>query len=222
MAKILEIIVTHHPQSKEAEVQLVYAERITIYTEYKVDDIDALLAFLTTSSVAPTLVMATEPLLKYDSKFLKVYERNGYAYSERLGRDSIAFILYDANAEHKYGLIHEGKPPLGENVYMTTAFGGSLDSDKSPLDTTIAEVAEEAGYIVDASQITALGNVLVSTQMNQMCHLFLVDVTDVALTGRTTTDPSELLAKVVWCKKKVVRNLPDWKAVTILAKAKLL
>ena len=66
------------------------------------------------------------------NKFLKIKKANNfggdYYYAERLGVDSVAFILYDGG-DGSYGLINEYKPPIEQ--FMTTAFGGSLDKSVS-------------------------------------------------------------------------------------------
>ena len=104
--------------------------------------------------------------------FFTVKQEGGYVYGERNGVDSIAFILWDGE---KVGLINEHKPPLGATEFRTTAFGGSLDMNFAPRQICIQEIKEEAGY--DVKTVHDLGKVLVSTQMNQHCHLFFADVT---------------------------------------------
>lgn len=154
----------------------------------------------------------------YDSKFIKVYKKGEFTYAERLGKNSVAFVLYDSNRANCYGVIHESKPPIDK--FLTTAFGGSLDDNAKTLkDIVKAEVLEEAGYKVKKKHIHKLGNVLVSTQMNQFCHLYMVDITKSKHVGATTTDPTELLAEVKWLKWSSIIKLQDWKAQTIIIRA---
>lgn len=160
-----------------------------------------------------------EHKLEYDSHYLKVFNRNGYLYSERLGQNSVAFILVDNNKKkRKYGLIKEFKPPVELNI--TTAFGGSIDKSLFYSSIVKEETLEEAGYDVSMDRIHHVGTTFVSTQSNQFCHLYLVDVTDIPEGKRTTTDPVELSAEVKWLSKKDIRRGDDWKAITILEKAK--
>jgi len=68
--------------------------------------------------------------------FLTIKKAIGYyTYAERLGINSVAFILYDKNKSDCFGLIYENKPPLDEvnkkEMKLTTAFGGSIDKDIS-------------------------------------------------------------------------------------------
>lgn len=136
-----------------------------------------------------------------------------YYYAERLGKDSVAFILHNEDT-NMYGMVNEFKPPIDQ--FMITAFGGSLDSDKTLEEIVRAECIEESGY--EAEDITYHGKVLVSTQMNQFCHLYLVTVEK--FKGKTSTDPLESKASVVWMFKEEALKIPDWKANYILNKVK--
>ena len=137
-----------------------------------------------------------------------------YVYGERAGVDSVAFILADGSTS-KLGLINEPKPPLGDNEFRTTAFGGSLDKNILIEDIVREEVKEEAGYDVPIENIIPLGKVLVSTQMNQHCHLFIVDVTDIPL-GERNLEENEAGSTVVWTDKEDITMMEDWKAPLIL------
>jgi hypothetical protein len=143
---------------------------------------------------------------------------NWYVFGERLGVDSVAFILYDKTTG-LYGVINELKPPLGTDVYKTTAFGGSLDKDLLLEEIVTEEVKEEAGYTVIPNCISYCGKVLVSTQMNQMCHLYHVDVTGLPL-GERDLQEGEHGSTVQWITEGELYALEDWKALTILTKYK--
>lgn len=82
-----------------------------------------------------------------DCKFLNLRkvidpENNvrGYFFSERLGKDSIAFVCYDINAQQIL-LNQEYKPPIDE--FVLGAFGGSIDKDQTLFEIVKAEVKEE-------------------------------------------------------------------------------
>lgn len=158
------------------------------------------------------------------NKFLQIKEAdnfgNKYYYAERLGVDSVAFILYDSR-DDSYGLINEYKPPV--NQYMTTAFGGSLDKDASKEQIVKEEVLEEAGYKVSLNNIEYLGKMFVSTQMNQYCHLYIVDITHSKYVGKQPQNETEAHSQVEWFfnKAEMINNLTDWKAITILSKLSL-
>ena len=148
-----------------------------------------------------------------------------YVYGERLGKDSIAFILYDDKTK-KVCLINESKPPLNESlnkeVKLLTAFGGSIDMDLEPERICRLEVAEESGYRVEPHNITLIGSTMVSTQMSQICHLYLVDVTKIK---KTLSAEHEIEGSgheensIQWLTLNEVIDNDDWKAIYIIGKS---
>ena len=156
--------------------------------------------------------------------------RDYYAYAQRAGTDSIAFILIDSEKE-KFGLILESKPPMdereNEKAMMVTAFGGSCDVDIPTNEICKIEVIEESGYDVDLESIVNMGTTLVSSQMNQMCTLFLVDVTgltpteteaDVYNAEQEAKDSDEFKHnKVMWLDSEELMDNGDWKSIYIMA-----
>jgi len=160
--------------------------------------------------------------------YLKVKQvNNTYVYSERAGIDSIAFILYDNSSKKPFGLVHERKPSLNEfynnenskdDVFLTTAFGGSIDCDNlNYTEICQKEVKEESGYSVKLDDIYYVGRVLVSTQMNQICYLYFVDVSNYKQ-GEKELEPGEIGSEIRWFNRDEVFELMDWKAPTILTK----
>ncbi len=77
--------------------------------------------------------------------------------------------------------------------------------------------SEESGY--QAEDIHYYGKLFVSTQMNQFCHMYLVDVSTL-FKGKTTDNPTEQLASVEWMRREEALKIPDWKANYILNKSK--
>jgi len=160
--------------------------------------------------------------------FLTVKEaRNYYQYSERGGVDSIAFILYkkvtDSNNKKGkfFALINEAKPPLDERegclAKRITAFGGSIDSDKERQEICRSEVMEESGYEVSLDDITFIGETMVSTQMSQLCSLYLVDVTGKEKTLKAEYEDTD--ENVIWMTSDEVMDNNDWKSIFILSKS---
>jgi 8-oxo-dGTP pyrophosphatase MutT (NUDIX family) len=157
-----------------------------------------------------------------DCKFLNLKkvidpENNvrGYFFSERLGKDSIAFVCYDINTQQIL-LNQEYKPPIDE--FVLGAFGGSIDKDQTLFEIVKAEVKEEAGFVVELEDIKYLGDAFVSTQMNQFCHLFIVFVDKENQGEREPENAIEAMAKTKWVDKKDIKEMRDWKAITIMAK----
>jgi hypothetical protein len=168
---------------------------------------------------SPELQPESDYSVLFDNPWLKVKRTKGFVYSERKGIDSIAFVLIAVNAadERRIGLIHEYKDPLGR--FLTSAFGGSIDDEKYHNDLRSLvqdEAVEESGFIVGLDSIDYHGKVMVSTQSNQFCHLFSVEVNKLEQGERTTNNPTELLSAVTWITMKDVRDLEDWKAQAII------
>jgi len=158
--------------------------------------------------------------------FFCVKEARGYyVYGERVGQDSIAFILWDSTKK-KFALIKESKPPLDERykgkASLTTAFGGSLDMDLKPNEITQIEVLEEAGYEVKLDKIYEMGETMVSTQMSQLCYLFLVDVTNTYKTAEAEYEAPGSTDDIQWMTETELIENSDWKSIMILTKARYL
>lgn len=155
---------------------------------------------------------------KEGKSYLKIKSWKGrYFFAERLGINSIAFILYNKKKK-KFGLVREFKNPI--DSFLITAFGGSLDNEnKNKLDILIEEVKEEAGYKINKKRIYELGKIFVSTQMNQFCFLYLIDITGLKYSGKTTNDKIEKLSETIWLDYNKLFKLYDWKSLIIVQKA---
>jgi len=160
--------------------------------------------------------------------FLTVKQARGYyEYAERAGKDSIGFILYDKN-QNKYAMIYESKPPLDESTETLamgiTAFGGSLDMNKNPIEVCQIEVEEESGYEVPIDNIHYIGKTLVSSQSSQLMLGYLVDVTNIKKTKKAENETSLSVEfnknKVMWMSEEELFSNSDWKSIFILTVAK--
>jgi hypothetical protein len=183
----------------------------------------------------------------FDKKFIKVKKckNHNYFYSERLGIDSVGFILRN-NETNKYGLILERKPPLDERekeiknkiikyhnneAYLATAFGGSNDkidileykklSEEEKIKyfkkIVLNEVKEESGYQIKIDNIKFIDKAFVSTQQNQFCYLYIVDITKVKKEKPDFETEMEALSSIEWLDTvEIVKNTYDWKAKNIV------
>ena len=145
------------------------------------------------------------------------YHVKAYQFAERRGVDSIAFICYDENSE-QFLINCEYKPPT--NQFIDGAFGGSLDKNVDKIQIVLDEIREEAGFDIDKEYVYFLGKVFVSTQMNQYCHLYIIEVDRNKQLERKPENLVEAMAKTKWIGWDDIGKLEDWKAITILAKAK--
>lgn len=174
-------------------------------------------------------------IFKTFGNFLSVKSASttSYFYAERKGVDSVAFILIDADIDNMYGLINERKPAMdhrvGEKVMMETAFGGSNDLIEDSylrMDENEAienmrklvqlETKEESGYSVPLDRINYVSKELVSTQMNQFCFMFIVDITGITIGERHPQNEEEAISSVTWKTSDEIRSTNDWKSKTIL------
>lgn len=165
---------------------------------------------------------------------IKSAETTPYFYAERKGVDSVAFILVDRSKDRPYGVVNERKPPLDERfgklAFLETAFGGSNDIvDSNSYDSlneeekmkhlheiVEMEVREEAGYLVDDGDVHCISKEFVSTQMNQWCYLFVVNVEGVVQGEKDPQNETEAMATVVWKNLDEVKKMNDWKTKTIV------
>ena len=158
--------------------------------------------------------------------FLTVKKARGYyTYAERAGVDSIAFILMDEDIE-KFGLISESKPPLDEfykeKVMSLSAFGGSKDLNIPLEEICQKEVLEESGYDVKLKDIKFMNVTMVSSQMNQRCFCYIVNVTGLtpSLTEADIFNKEQENKfkhdKVVWVTSEEIMEHGEWKSVYIM------
>ena len=159
--------------------------------------------------------------------FISIKQARGYYnYASRGGQDSVFFILYDRN-KGQFALIKEAKPPLderlGESALLTTAFGGSIDSEDSYPEIVQTETLEEAGYEVPLENIHYMGSTLVSSQMDQIANGYLVDVTNIEKTQTAEYEQANATEEfvnneVIWMDYQKVMNNSDWKSIFLMAK----
>lgn len=159
-----------------------------------------------------------------DNRFLNIKQVvdpskgcKGYQFAERRGQDSIAFICYDKDT-NEFLVNREYKPPVDQ--FIDSAFGGSLDKDVSKIEIVIAEVREEAGFVVDKNNVIEVGRSFVSTQMNQYCFLYFVYVDKTKQQEREPENAIEALAETKWVTIDEINRSDDWKSIAIVAKAK--
>ncbi|HEC67115.1 MAG TPA: hypothetical protein ENI23_17700 [bacterium] len=104
-------------------------------------------------------------------------EDDGFFFVERLGKDSVAFLLWDGNQpEAPFMILHQYSSPYAR--FLQGAFTGSLEKPDVDLKQHLIEEAkEEAGFTVDTDRIIYLGKEQVGSSTNEEVHLFLIDIT---------------------------------------------
>ena len=160
----------------------------------------------------PELMWASAGKAGNGEPFLSVYKLDHYYYAQRPGIDSVAFIL--TNDHNQVGLIDIYHGPTPD--VRICAFTGSMDmTGKDYIETVIAEVKEESGYIVGPKDITYIRKFEVGTQTNEMVHLFLVKVSETNKGDREPDGPHEAASRVVWMDPVDAMQSRDWKAVLL-------
>lgn len=172
-----------------------------------------------------------------DGRFLKEKSAKNtpYFYAERLGIDSVAFILIDENRQDKYGVINERKPSIDDRiggglVFIETAFGGSNDGIDE--ETYInydkprkiehfrklvqVEAREESGFDVDMDRIRFISKEFVSTQMNQWAYLYVVNVTGLSSGKKDPQNAEEEMSEIRWKTLEQTKKMNDWKTKAII------
>lgn len=147
-----------------------------------------------------------------------VPEEDWYYYSQRVGKDSVAFLLYDQERD-QYQCLSQFHGPLAR--YVPGAFTGSMDKEGlSPHQITIEEVAEEAGYEVtnDFARVLLLGKEPVSSQTSEEVNLFVVDITGLPQRIRAPENIYEDNITRFWFDGDAIIDKLEWKAKLIVLK----
>jgi 8-oxo-dGTP pyrophosphatase MutT (NUDIX family) len=141
---------------------------------------------------------------------------DGYYFSERAGRDSVAFLLVDrGGSETLFGCLQQWHGPLAR--FVLGAFTGSLDKPGLSIETIVQEEAmEEAGYHVGLERIEYLGAEPVSSQCNEETHMFVVDVTGLPQQPLQPENPFEENTETHWLMGPQVLAHGEWKSKLIV------
>lgn len=141
------------------------------------------------------------------NEWMSVRDNDHFTFSHRRNKDSIAFIFYNRLTK-QYGLIIEGKPPIGSKKEFS-AFGGSFDREKdNPYRIVWQEMREEAG--ITSGWPEYIGTYMATTQSDEMVHVFVVH-TDEMNFNPQTKDEREKGNKCIWLNEEYTRLIPDWR-----------
>lgn len=145
---------------------------------------------------------------------------NAYYYAERLGKNSLAFILKDEEKE-KCAVLKQFSSQ--ENNFKVGCFTGSLEKeDLDVVEHLVEEVKEEAGYDVVIEEvedrIKYVGMFPLGGITNESVYLYVVDVTGLKQKLKEPENIFELNTDVMWIDKSDLIKLNDWKANIIAYK----
>jgi SepF-like predicted cell division protein (DUF552 family) len=172
-----------------------------------------------------TLVFKS-PAFKKGKKFLSMFvvkdpqdpKDPGYYYVERLGMDSIAFLLHDSNEEDKpYIVLEQYHSP--RRIFQKGAFTGSMDKDGlTPEDTTIEEILEEAGYTITKDNLHKVGLQTVGANTNEEVHLFIADITGLQRKKKESENIWEENTNLIKMSKDEILKNCEWRAILCMIK----
>lgn len=145
-------------------------------------------------------------------------EKDYYYYMERLGVDSVAFILYDSTRDKPYGVLSQYSTSTSE--FVNGAYTGSLDKPHlSLMETLIEEISEESEYEVGEDRINHVGYMTVNSMTSEKVNLYLVDVKGLEKVGTNPENLWEENTEHIWYDYDSLVKVCEWKAVMIALRA---
>lgn len=153
-----------------------------------------------------------------ETKFLKLKEINNYVFLERNNIDSISFVLFATNVddEKRIGLTYDFQPSINKSIIKAFTCSIKNSEIEDLKDLIIEEVKTQAGFIVGKAEIQYLGKCLVSSKMNEFCHMFGVAVDKSRQIKREVSDTIKNNSGQYWSTNEGVQDLEDWKAQLIV------
>ncbi|WP_036459383.1 NUDIX hydrolase [[Mycoplasma] imitans] len=147
--------------------------------------------------------------LLYKTTYLSLYETpKGFVYAQRQSINSIASLCFKYVGDEVFYLVHY--QPMPEIAIKTKwddlypcPITGSIDPNESALEAAVRETQEEGGIKVDLNKFYDQVDYVASTQMNEIVHCFVFDVTGIEQ-HEPSTDGSifEQVAKNKWHSQK--------------------
>jgi len=126
----------------------------------------------------------------YDAKWAKLLQAdNGYVFLERKGKDSIAVLPFrfarDLISPYtkslqiliRYQFLPVSSVPTYNDLFPCP-ITGTIDDLEPAIYAAKRELREETGFSVDVEDLIKCGGYVVGTQTNEICHHYLVNVTD--------------------------------------------
>lgn len=159
-------------------------------------------------------------LTMQENNFLNIKNINGYIYAERTNIDSIAFVLFATNIddERRIGLCYEYQPAIDKSIikaFTSSIYDPTVDDLKN---IVIQQVEKQAGFSVASLEIEYLGKCLVSSKMNEHCHLFGVAVDKTLQFKKEGLSSRKNESGHFWATVEEIKDIEDWKGQIIVYK----
>jgi len=182
--------------------------------------------FLERNLNLPEKIIFQSPAISGGKKFLSVVRRgdseeNHYFYSQRNGKDSIRFILYDKTRPKPFGLLEHLES--SQNKVLRSAYSGSNDKDKPLIEICKEEVTEESQFdLEDTNRITLVRPMGLGSQTNEIAHLYLVDVEGLSEAPMHPENEWEENVNHPWLSLEEVKEQGDWASYVIADSTRVL
>lgn len=150
----------------------------------------------------------------FNNYHLSVYQTpKGFVYAQRRNVNSTAALCFKKNSktkEYEFLIRYQPLPVIkfknikwNESCLFPCCITGSLEKGETPKSNIIKEVLEESGYKISNKNILGCISVTSSTQMNEVVHHFLIDLTNLK-NKKPKNDGSyfEAISKNVWVSHK--------------------
>ena len=182
--------------------------------------------FLKKNKDLPEEVIYKAPSIAGGRKFMSIIRRgnspeNYYFFSQRRGKDSIRFILYDKTRTKPFCLLQHLE--ASQNKIVTSAYSGSNDKDLSLIEICREEVNEESEFTLeDTKRITLVRPMGLGSQTNEIAYLYLVDVDGLSETPMQPENEYEENVNHIWMSLEEVKTKGDWASIVIADSTRIL
>ncbi|MDC4183622.1 NUDIX hydrolase [Mycoplasma bradburyae] len=152
--------------------------------------------------------------LLYHTTYLSLYEtEKGFVYAQRQSINSIASLCFKYVDNEVMYLVHYQPMPEIEvktkwDDLYPCPITGAIDHGETPLEAAIRETKEEGGIDINPNNFYDYIEFVASTQMNEIVHCFVFDVTGLKQED-PLTDGSifEAVAKNKWLTQKEIEEI---------------
>jgi hypothetical protein len=147
-------------------------------------------------------------------------EKFDFYFVQKLGKDSVRFLLLDLNSETPFGCLRQYSSPYGK--FINGCFTGSLDKpEKSVEDIVLEEVKEESGFEVGLNRLHKVSSETLGSITNETVHLFIVNVTGLEVVKKDPENLFEANMETLWMGLDEVFEKCEWSAKYLVAALKL-
>jgi len=156
--------------------------------------------------VEESVLFESEAKSKSGEPYLKVLnykyaDDTDYTFARRVYKDSVKFVLVDTKKK-LIGVLDSVKPIKEEIAMMYDVFGESLDEpNEERLKGLSRGLIEEAGYNPETVTYRKVGEFLLSSSMDEVATLYLVDIAKATKTKRALEE-GEVDHVTVWLDKE--------------------